>query len=421
MTGRPERVRIDDLGQPVFSEQVRSVFALMADAGTGLQLDPDPLMAAASEQTGLDDFGPDDFVERLAVLCHALRTEADLSPAGLFAQHSLLTGLLRNRLLIEDRVRRHPEILDQEVITPIVICGLPRTGTTHLHNLMSADPALRSLPYWESLEPLLADSEQPGEGEADPRRGRTEQALWLVYAAMPYFDRMHEMTVDHVHEEIQLLAVDFSSMLFETIAPMPTWRDYYLQHDQRSSYAYLRRILQVLQHERGGRRWVLKSPQHLEQFPALYATFPDATFVVTHRDPVSVTASMATMLAYSARISHDRVDIAWVSRYWSDRLERMLRRCVDDRDLLPAGQSMDVRFDDFMADDLGMVARIYRLARQPMTSGARAAMQQFMADHPRGRHGAVLYDLAALGLDPEERRKALAFYTERFDLTDEPG
>src|SRR4029077_15906308 len=110
---------------------------------------------------------------------------------------------------------------------PIVICGLPRTGTTHLHNLMAADPALRSLPYWEALEPVLPATERPASGAPDPRLARTEQALAFVHAAMPYFERMHEMTVDHVHGEIQLLAIDFSTMLFETIAPIPTWRDFY--------------------------------------------------------------------------------------------------------------------------------------------------------------------------------------------------
>lgn len=419
MSDRPAPVVIEDLAEPRFTDEVGAVLGFMAEAGAALELAPGPLMAAAMEQTGLEDFGSDDFVERLDVLCTALRTEAALSPAGLMAQHSLLTGLLRNRLLIEDRIRRHPGILDLEIRRPIIICGLPRTGTTHLHNLMSADPSLRSLPYWESLEPVLADSEYPAAGEADPRRARTEQALWLVDAAMPYFKRMHEMTVDHVHEEIQLLAIDFSTMLFETIAPMPTWRDYYLSHDQRSSYAYLLRILKVLQWERGGERWVLKSPQHLEQFPALYETFPDATFVVTHRDPVSVTASMATMLAYSARLSQQRVDVPGVARYWADRLERMLRTCVEQRDVLPPERSIDVRFDEFMADDMAMVDRIYGLAGQRMTGEARAAMEAFMAGHPRGRHGAVRYDMGQLGLDRDERRAALAFYSTRFGLRDE--
>ena len=119
---------------------------------------------------------------------------------------------------------------------------------------------------------------------------------------------MHEMTTWHVHEEIQLLAIDFSTMLFETVAPMPSWRDYYQSHDQTSSYRYLRKILQVLQFLRGGERWVLKSPQHLEQFGPLSTVFPDATYVVTHRDPVAVTVSLCTMIAYSARLSADDLD-----------------------------------------------------------------------------------------------------------------
>ncbi len=230
---------------------------------------------------------------------------------------------------------------------------------------------------------------------------------------------MHEMTVDHVHEEIQLLAIDFSTMLFETTAPLPLWRDAYMARDQRPSYAYLRRVLQVLQWFRGGTRWVLKSPQHLEQFGPLYDTFPDATFVITHRDPVSVTASMITMLAYSARLSHDPVDLEGIGTYWADRLERMLRRCADDRDLLPADQTIDVHFDEFMADDVAMVERVYRLAGQPFGGTTRAAMSAFMAEHPRGRHGTVEYDLEQFGVDPGERGRALAFYVDRFGVTPE--
>jgi hypothetical protein len=244
-------------------------------------------------------------------------------------------------------------------------------------------------------------------------------ALSFLNRALPYFNRMHEMTVEHTHEEIQLLAIDFSTMLFETTAPMPTWRDAYLSRDQRPTYAYLRRVLQVLQWLRGGTRWVLKTPQHLEQFPALVDTFPDATFVVTHRDPVSVTASMVTMIAYTARLTRDRVDVEGMGAYWSDRLERMLLRCAEERDALPTDQTIDVHFDEFMADDLAMVARVYELADQPLDRRATDAMASFVAAHPRGRHGDVTYDLAQFGLDAGERRRALAFYTERFGVTEE--
>ncbi len=417
MSGRPAPVRIDDLAVPRFSDDVRAILDFMEDAGSHLTLEPAALMGAAATETGLDDFGPDDFVERLGVLCRALREEGGLNGAGVMQQHAFISGLLKNRLLIEDLVRHHPEILEEPIVAPIIICGLPRTGTTHLHNLMSADPALRSLPYWESLEPVLAEHERPAPGVPDPRKERTAMALSFLDAALPYFNRMHEMTVDHTHEEIQLLAIDFSTMLFETTAALPAWRDYYLSHDQAPCYAYLLKILKVLQWLRGGTRWVLKSPQHLEQFPALFATFPDATFVVTHRDPVSVTASMATMIAYTARLTRDRVDVEGMGQYWAERLERMLHRCATDRDVLPPDQTIDVRFDEFMADDLAMVGRVYELAGQPLDDRARTSMTAFMAQHPRGKFGAVLYDLGDFGLDPAERRRALSFYNERFGVT----
>jgi hypothetical protein len=263
---------------------------------------------------------------------------------------------------------------------------------------------------------VLRDGERPAPGEPDPRLARTEATLEVVNTALPYFKRMHEMTTDHVHEEINLLAMDVSSMYFETMAPMPTWRDYYRGTDQTPAYDYLKRVLKVLQWQRGGTRWVLKSPQHLEQFGPLSTVFPDATFVVTHRDPVSVTASLTTMMAYLARLNFDPVDAAGIARYWSDRLETMLRACVEDRELLPAGRSIDVRFAEFMADDVATVERIYAIAGQPMTPDVRRAMKEFMDYHPRGRHGGVVYDLAQFGIDPDERRKALQFYVDRFGI-----
>ena len=420
MSGRPAAVRIDDLAVPRYSEEVRAILDFMEEAGSHIALEPADLMATARAETGLEDFGAEDFVERLGVLCSAMRDEGGFNGAGIMQQHVFILGLLKNRLLIEDLLRRHPAILEERIVAPIIICGLPRTGTTHLHNLMSADPALRSLPYWESLEPVLPDREIPAPGAPDPRLARTAMAIDFLNTALPYFNRMHEMTVEHTHEEIQLLAIDFSTMLFETTAPMPTWREAYLTRDQRPTYAYLLKVLQVLQWLRGGTRWVLKTPQHLEQFPALVDTFPDATFVVTHRDPVSVTASMVTMIAYTARLTRDRVDLEDMGAYWADRLERMLRRCAEERDALPADRTIDVNFDEFMADDLAMVARVYELAGQPLDERATSSMSAFMAAHPRGLHGAVAYDLSQFGLDGAERRRALAFYTDRFGVTPEP-
>ena len=260
-----------------------------------------------------------------------------------------LVGNLVNRLRLEALVAEHPEIEDIAIARPIIICGLPRTGTTHLLNLMAADPNLRHLPYWESLEPFPA----PDEGRPNRGADRCAAGLDLVNTSMPEFKRMHDMTVDHAHEEIQLLANDFSTMLFETTYYLPTFAAYYKAHDQGPSYAYLKRSLQAMQFLRGGTRWVLKSPQHLEQFPTLYATFPDATFVVTHRDPVEVTRSMATMVAYASRMGAAHPDPHDPGPVLARRAEDLFNGCLRDRDVLPADQSIDVRFTDFMADETG--------------------------------------------------------------------
>src|SRR5262249_62165384 len=147
------------------------------------------------------------------------------------------------------------------------------------------------------------ERERPAPGEPDPRMVRTEMGIQFLDTALPYFKRMHEMTVDHRHEEIQLLAIAFSTMFFETMAPMPSWRDYYKSTDQRFAYEYLKTVLKVLQWQRGGERLALKSPQHMEQFRAPREVLPDGTVVRTHPDPASVTPSFPATAGSSSRLS----------------------------------------------------------------------------------------------------------------------
>lgn len=403
-------IRLTDLARPTFGPDVQAIFEAMAPMADGLRLESEQLHAMAREQTGLTDFGSRDYTDRLDVLLAAMN-ELQLTPAGLLNLHTQLLQLLKNRLLLVDLLDRHPEIAELELVPPVVIAGLPRTGTTHLHNLLSAGPTFRSLPYWESIEPFPVAAEA---GDVEPRRERTGQAVWFANEAMPHFAAMHEMTTDHVHEEIQLLANDFSTMFFETVAELPGWRDHYLEQDQAPHYRHLRLQLKALQHLRGGRRWVLKSPQHLEQLPALAAAFPCSTVVVTHRDPVSVVVSMATMVVYTARMYRSEVPVERLASYWADRIERMLGTLVADRDVLPAATSMDVRFDDFMADDLGTAAAVYELAGEPLTDEAGAAMRAYLDSHQRDRHGRIDYRAADLGLDVEELRERFAAYTARF-------
>ena len=167
---------------------------------------------------------------------------------------------------------------------------------------------------------------------------------------------------------------------------------------------------------RGGQRWVLKSPQHLEQFAALNAVFPDATVLITHRDPVSVTISMMTMLAYSRRLQVDEVDVAAVGRYWAERNTAMLDACLRDRQLLPAERSMDVVFHQFMADDLATVQSIYELADQPYNELSAAAHHEYVATHARDRHGKVAYDFTQFGVDPAGIRDRYANYMAEYGV-----
>ena len=407
-----ESVVLEDLARPSFSAEAQPILDMMAALAPECPLDADALCAKATADTGLDDFGPSDYRERLDVYLSALRDIDGLHPAGVVNFYGQLLQLLKNRLLLADLLHRHPEINDIELRSPVVIAGLPRTGTTHLHNLLASAPTFRTMPYWESNEPFPLPSEEGV--QPDPRRARMDVAVDVINLLMPHFALMHEMTTDHVHEEIQLLANDFSTMLFETLADVPAWRDYYQAHDQTPHYQYLATQLKAMQFLRGGDRWLLKSPQHLEQVPVLNRVFPDSIVVFTHRDPVPVALSMVAMITYSARMHRSPVPVEQIAAYWIDRLEQMLNALVRDRDVIGADRSVDVRFDDFMADELGVAERVYALAGEPFTDAARTAVTGYLAGHRRGRLGTVATSYEMFGLAGDDLRTRFAPYVERF-------
>jgi len=413
-----ELIRIDDYVRPRLPLAVRAFNRVGAGAARRLvSLDEGSLLKAAQRRARLDDFGPDTFREPLSVLCRALREEARISALGRLMTRELLLQLLVTRLRAESLLKQHPEILDQRVAAPIFILGLPRTGTTHLHNVLAADPSLRSLPYWESLEPVPDPDLGSSATIPDPRRLRCERALRFQEWLMPHFKAMHEMTVEARHEEIQLLAAEFSTMLFETIYFIPSYRDWYKRHDQTSAYQYLERLLKILQWLRGPHRWVLKSPQHLEQLETLRRVFPDARIVRTHRDPVRVTASLCTMIAYGLRMQNEAVDARAIGRYWSLRITDLLRgAATPERANREASPILDVRFDEFMRDTRGTVMRVLEFARHQPGPDGWAAMKAYLEGNPRGRHGAVAYDLADFGLDPQEVEARVSGYRQRFSI-----
>ncbi len=417
MTERPSDIRIDDLVNPQFPAEIAEGLAAVSKEADPLHFELDALMTAASEKAGgLDDFGSEEYIEPLTVLGKSIKKESGFGPLGFISAHSQIVDMLVNRLRLEDFFKQHPEAEEIEISAPILIAGLPRSGTTHLHNLIAADSNLRSLPWWEALEPIPSKQEwDDTQGRIQRAKDDTEQRNMLI----PHFDRMHEMTWDHVHEEISLLAMAGSSMHFDTMGVFPSWREHYKSQDQTPYYMYAKRALKALSFLRGAeKRWVLKSPQHLEQFQPIMNTYPDAIVLVTHRDPAPALASLATMLSYLARLSYAApIDIKRIGNWWQQMLYDMLNSCTADREILPPSQSMDILFNEFMADDMATIEKVYELANLTWDSRVQTELADYAKNHPRGRHGRVIYDLKAdFDIEPAEVKNQLADYIEKFNV-----
>lgn len=419
----PAPIRIDDLASPVLTPEQQGVLAYTDSLD--IDLSADALHTAAADLAGSSDFGDPEYRQRLGHYLTAVTDDTGLSSLGLLVQRNRVTRLLASRALLNDLLRRHPEIHDIAISAPLIVVGLPRSGTTHLVNLIASDSRRRALPYWESQEPFPRPGEGPGVDGVDPRFLRIAAEHASEQSIAPLTKAMHDRFPAAIEEEVELLDLDFASYTLEWHARVPGWRDAYLGFDQDAHYAYLRTVLQALTFLRGPRHWVLKSPQHLEQLGPLTRTFPDATVAFTHRDPVAVLQSAITMLAYGDRIRRTDVDAPGLAAYWADRIERLLTACVRDRDLVPAAQSIDVRFDEafngqFMKDDLAVVAAFYERAGVELTSRARRELQAYLDANPRGKHGRVVYDLAGdFGVDPAALRERYAFYTDRFGINEE--
>ena len=377
------------------------------------------LSTALKRSRGLTNFGDPRFMEPLSVLVNSLQSEAPLSAFGRFLQKESIVGCLVQRLRLEELYRLHPEIEEECIRQPIIIAGLPRTGTTHLFNLLSRDENLQFIPYWETLNPFP----EPNETSPDGRIKVGGQALQLIGWCMPKFAAFHEFHNDWPHEELQLLTQSFISLSFEAAMLVPSYSRWYRDADRSPAYAYLRRCLKALQWLRkrqgkSGHRWVLKCPEHLANIEHLVGEFPDATFVQTHRDPARIVASMSAMVAYSARMNMQENTAKDIAKHWSERTQDLLKASVRDRKLLPAAKVVDVQFDDFISDMKGTVKRIFDKAGHEYTDATDKALDAFLATNPPGKHGQIDYQRAMddLGIDLQERKEALVVYAKKFGV-----
>ncbi|MFN8017295.1 MAG: sulfotransferase [Acidimicrobiales bacterium] len=406
-------IRIHDLREPERTPEEQQVH----DLGRTMEVDltPSALVAAAERRTGLSDLGDPTVLDRLAAQVAAVDADAGLSGIGRFLVRRRLVGLLAARLRYEDFVRRHPEALEVELEPPVIVVGLPRSGTTHLVNLLACDTRFRSLPFWEIVEPIPVMGDGPGRDGVDPRYLRSVANHEAALAASPLTALMHDQAPSAIEEECELLDLDLCTYVLEWHARVPSWRDHAEGLDQHAHYRFLRQELQVMSYLRGPNRWVLKCPQHLERLGPLMAAFPDATVAFTLRDPVAVLQSAITMLAHGDRNRRHEIDADGLAAYWVDRIERLLRAAVRDAHLIPEAQRVDVEFRSFMADDLGTGLRIIEQAGLEVTDEARDRLATYVASNPRGKDGRIVYDLRAdFGLEPDELYERYAFYLEAF-------
>ncbi len=388
---------------------LRAAHALLR--GVGLddrpRLTVGALVEAARRAEGLQDLG-EPGLEPLERLLESIEQEAALTPMGRLATRIRLVQSLRSRLRAVELRKRHPEIASGQITAPIVITGLQRTGTTLLHRLLAADPRLRSLRSWEALSPA------PPLRGPDRRRAVARQAEAGLRWMSPDFFAVHPVEADAPEEEVLLLDQSFLSTVPEATLRVPRFSAWLEGQDQRPAYQMLHDQLQLLQWQSGPHRWVLKTPHHLEWLDTLLAVFPDATVVMTHRDPVVTVGSFCSMVAHGRGVMSDRVDPKEIGRDWLAKVGRMMDRALATRADRNDRGFVDVDYGALMADPLGTVARIQSAAGLPRSQAAHQAMANAMAAMPKDRHGTHRYELADFGLSPGGVEARFASYRARF-------
>ena len=389
---------------------------------TGLptvSLDERDLLRAACRATGLEDFGDDDFREPFRRLLSCLESEAALTLLGRVAARRDLTDLLETRLrLVADR-RRYPAIAAEQIVAPIFIVGLPRTGSTLLHHLLAQDPDTRVTQAWEVMYPSPPPTRDTY--DSDPRIERARKQLrWLDWLA-PDFKTIHPVGARLPLECIALMGASFRATRFQTTYNVPSYEAWLNSQDMRPAYTFHRRFLQHLQWRTPGARWVLKAPSHVFSFEVLLDTYPDARIVQTHRDPVTAVTSVASLSSALHRaFSRCRAPSEFgheVTIRWTDGLERSLELRRTGR--VSPERLVDVHYHELIKDPIATVRRIYAQFRMSLTARAEDRMRTFLAANPQGRHGRHEYAPNTFGLDTQELETRFRVYSEYFGVPSE--
>jgi hypothetical protein len=381
-----------------------------------VRLDADEFLAEARRRAGHDDFGTPDVESPLRRLVESYEREAGLTFFGRIAARQDTLRLLEYRLRMEADRRRHPEIAAQEIRRPLFVTGLPRTGTTLLHGLLAQDPANRVPVTWECMFPSPPPDRHRHDHE--PRSRLAERQIRWFHRLNPDFRRIHPTGARLPEECLIITGHSFQSFQFHTAHFVPTYQTWLEQSDLRESYAVHRRFLQHLQWRGGAERWVLKAPAHVFGLRALFAVYPDAGVILTHRDPLQVVGSVASLHTCLRGTFSDRVDPLAVgpeqAARWADGIARAL--AARDDGCAPARSFVDVQYADLVRDPIEVVRRVYESFALPFSDVFEARMRRFLAENPKGKHGRHEYKLAQFGLRADVERERFRAYRERFDL-----
>jgi hypothetical protein len=325
-----------------------------------------------------------------------------------------LVRVLANRLRLVDLWKRHPEILAGELRAPIFIVGTARSGTSILHEVLAQDPRLRAPATWEIF--YSVPPPEPATYDSDPRIPGTDHEVKLWHEVAPEYLTMHANAAVHPQECIFLMGHDLASAHFSGVLDVPSYAIWLATHDLAPAFRFHRRMLQTLQWKHARERWLLKAPSHLSVLPALFAVYPDARVVFTHRDPAKTVPSTASLMATLRRMRRDDVDAnaiaAAMVRGVAIGLEKMMAERASGA--IPDAQFVDLRYADLMRDPLAAIRRVYEQLDLPLPDAIAERMRAYLAAKPRAQHGEHRYDLADFGIDPGRLRARYAAYVERF-------
>lgn len=384
------------------------------------RLDERSLLDAARRSTGLEDLGDGSCLEPLRLLIDSLEREAQLTWLGRTIARRELVRLLENRLrLVEDR-RAHPEIAAEEIRRPVFVVGLPRTGSTILHDILAQDPANRVPLTWECMWP--SPPPERDRFDTDPRIAECDAQFPGVDKLIPGFKAMHPMAARLAQECVVIFQHSFATPIFHNEFRVPTYADWIESCDWGPHYEFHRRQLQHLQWRCPGERWVLKSGGHMWGLEHMLATYPDARVVQTHRDPLKVAASFASLATLVRSMGSDDVDATEVAADWTPRLAKVMHHAIDVRDGgdHPDARFHDLQFETFVKDPFSAVERIYGEFELELSGDAADRMRAFIAANPQGKHGVHAYRASEYGLDPAVERQRFSRYIERFGVEVEP-